>query len=599
MRPSAVKRRNTVGETVLPEGITAVNVRKHIEKILRCDVFASSERMSRFLRFAVEEALAGRAGQLKEYSIGLEVFDRPPSYDPRTDPLVRVEARRLRDKLKTYYQTEGRTDRFRIELPKGSYAPQFRLYSPDQEPAPEAGDNTIAVLPFTNLSPDPDNEYFSDGLTEELIHALTKVEGLKVAAWNSALHFKGNSRDIYEIGNRLRVGKILEGSVRRSGDQLRITIQLIDTATGYYLWSETYDRTMRDLFAVQGEIAGAIANVFEMQLTGRRKPEGARLSSAGVEAYNLYLKGRYFWNKRTAEGLKKGLECFQEALKRDSGSALAYAGLADAYTIQAHYGLKHPAELIPQARSAAMKALEIDPSLAEAHTSLGFIRSLYDWEWAEAERHYLRAIELSPGYATAHFWYGIDFLANRGRFDEAYEELKLAWQSDPLSAIVKQSHGYILFLSRRYQEATAALRQLMEEEPTFYKAHTAMGRTLIHMGCYAQAIEALEKGRMFGGDVPSTFGALGQAYGLAGNHQEARKILEKLVEMSRKQYVPCTCFALIHLGLAERQAALDWLERSYELHELTLAILAIHPGYDDLRSEPRFGALLRKIGLAS
>ncbi|MCW5980784.1 MAG: tetratricopeptide repeat protein [Bryobacteraceae bacterium] len=554
--------------------------------------------MIRFLRFAVEEALAGRAGNLKEYAIGLAVFDRPPSYDPRIDPLVRVEARRLRDKLKTYYRTDGNADRLFIDFPKGSYAPQFRLRSDSDEPLQEATESTIAVLPFANLSPDPENEYFSDGLTEELIHALTKVEGLKVVAWSSALQLKDKSRDIYEIGRRLRVARVLEGSVRSAGDRLRITVQLIDTATGYYLWSETYDRRMQDLFAVQAEIAGAIGNLLATRLAASRKPEAPRLSQTAIEAYNLYLKGRYLWNKRTAEGMRKSIEYFHQALERDGECALAYAGLADAYLILAHYGLQHPAELVPQGKAAAMKALELDPSLAEAHTSLGFIRSLYDWKWDEAERHYLRAIELNPGYATAHFWYSGDFLVNRGRFDEAFEELKVAMRLDPLSAIVKQSQGYLLFLSRRYQEATAALRQVLEEEPTFYKAHTALGRTLIHMGQYEQAIEALQKGRMFGGDVPSIFGALGQAHALAGNRQEARRILERLSEMARRTYVPCTCFALIHLGLGDRQAALDWLERSAALRELTLAVLGIHPAYDDLRSEPRFAAVLRTIGLA-
>ena len=599
MRPSVAKRRNTVGDIALPEGITAANVRKCVDRILRSDVFASSERMARFLRFAVDETLAGRGSHLKEYSIGLAVFDRPQSYDPRTDPLVRVEARRLRDKLKSYYQTEGKGEPLRIELPKGSYAPHFRTHSGDEEPPPETEENTVAVLPFTNLSPEPGNEYFSDGLTEELIHALTKVEGLKVVAWSSAIQFKGKSRDIYEIGKRLRVSKVLEGSVRHSGELLRITVQLIDTASGYYLWSETYDRRMQDLFAVQGEIAGAIVNVLEVQLTGRRRHESRDSGKADLETYNLYLKGRYFWNKRTEDGLKKSVECFQKALARDANSALAYAGLADAYTIQAHYGLKHPMELVPEAKSAALRALEIDPSLGEAHTSLGLIRSLYDWEWHEAERHYLRAIEIHPGYATARFWYGTDFLINLGRFDEAYESLNLAWELDPLTPVVKQSHGYLLFVSRRYQEATASYRQLLEDEPTFYKAHTALGRTLIHMGCYAQAIKSLETGRALGGDAPNIFGALGQAYGLAGDQQQARRMIEKLEEMSRTKYVPCTCFAVAHLGLDEKQTALDWLERSRELHELTLAIIGIHPAYDSLRSEPRFSLLLKRIGLSS
>lgn len=597
MTASASGNRRSERGYPLPPGVTSPQVRQHLEKILRSPVFVQSERMCRFLRFVVEETLRGRGDVLKEYTIGLEVFDRDSSYDPRTDPIVRVEARRLRSKLGRYYEADGRDDVLRVEFLKGTYAPRFATRTTEAAGETRPAGDTIAVLPFTNLSADPDNEYFSDGLTEELIHALTKVDGLRVAAWSSALQFKGPSRDVYEIGRRLKVGKVLEGSVRRSGERLRITVQLVDTETGHYLWSETYDRRMEDLFAIQDEISRSVVDLLRLRFLGRRSASLVRCTGKELEAYNLYLRGRYLWNKRTVEGLRKSLDCYHEALSGHPGCALAYAGLADSFVLLAHYGLESPAEFLPKARLAATRALEMDPALAEAHCSLGLIQSLYDWDWPAAERHYQHAIELSPGYATAHMWYGIDFLALLGRLDEAFAELDLARQLDPLSLIGRDTQCYILLFARRYEEAEAAYRRLIGDEPLYYRPYTTLGRVLTQMGRYAEAVEALTKGRSLGGDVPNILGALGQTYALAGNHEAAQRLLTELTRMARTQYVTCSCFALIHLGLRERQQALDWIERGCERRELTLGAMKMHPAYDDLRSEPRFAAILRRIGL--
>jgi tetratricopeptide (TPR) repeat protein len=391
------------------------------------------------------------------------------------------------------------------------------------------------------------------------------------------------------------VARLLEGSVRRSGDHLRITVQLVDTTTGFYLWSETYDRHYQDLLALQQEIATAIAAVLRVRLAGQPVPKP--LDVAAIAAYNLYLKGRYFWNKRTVEGLRTGIRCFEQAVALDPNCALAYAGLADACTVSAQYGLSDPAEFMPKAKASALRALEIVPSLAEAHCSLGYIRSLYDWEWDQAERHYLRAIDLNPGYVTAHLWYGIDFLVLRSRFEEASRQLEIAWQLDPLSFIGRETKGYLLLIQRRYPEAVTAHRAFVDDEPTYYKGYTSLGRALTQVGRYSEAIEAYERGRALAGDIPNILGALGQTYALAGQTPKARRLLAELHSLAERRYVTRTCFALIHLGLGEKQLALDWLEQSCQRRELPLANIGVHPVYDELRAEPRFLALLERIGL--
>jgi TolB-like protein len=555
--------------------------------------------MSRFLRFTVERALAGQSDQLKEYVLGVEVFDRKGSYDPRVDPIVRVEARRLRSKLKSYYDGEGRADDLIIEFPKGTYAPVFRSRSAAPEPVtPGAISQTaIAVLPFSNLSAEPDTEYFSDGLTEELIHGLTKVGGLMVVAWNSAVRLKGQSYDVREIGRQLNVSTVLVGSVRSSGERLRVMTQLIDTSNGRYLWSETYDRRMPDLFAIQEEISCAIVKTLRIKLLDRPGAPLIRRGAYNLEAYNLYLKGRFHWNKRTVDGLKRGVHYFEQAIAVDPAFALGHAGLADSYSLMADYGLVSPGEMMPAAESAARKALELDPTLAEAHSSLALIRSNYFWQWADAEEHYLRAMELNPGYATAHHWYSVDHLAMLGRMEEAMAEIEIAQQLDPLSPIIREGKGFLFMLSRRYDEAIEEYRQMLELDSFFYKAFTAMGRAYSLKGMYEEAITMLQKGRSLSGDIPNILGCLGQTYALASRPADARRLLDELSELSTRRHVPSSCRALIHLGLGEKDRALDCLELGVQKREMPMAALNVHPAYDDLRGEPRFRELLRKIGL--
>jgi TolB-like protein/Flp pilus assembly protein TadD len=573
-------------------------VRAAVAKVTSSAIFADSQRMARFLRFAVEETLQGNGARLKEIVIGAEVFDRGAAYDPRLDPIVRVEARRLRSKLRAYYEGEGKDDELMIEFPKGTYQPVFRCRTPaPAAPVVMRTSAAIVILPFANLDPEPEQQYFSDGLTEELIHALTRIHGLRVIAWNTATHFRAE-QDMASIGTKLGVSYVLRGAVRRTGQRLRITAQLIDAYTNEYLWSETYNREILDVFAIQEQIALVIVNALKLRLGDTETPALSGQPQRSIECYNLCLKGRYHANERTSEGLRRAAICFEQAVAVDATSAVAYAGLADSYTLLADYGFIAPGDALEKARTAAEKALELDANSAEAHTSLAWIRSHFEWRWDDACALYRRAIELNPGYATAHHWFASDYLVLVGRFDEAMAEIEIANGLDPLSMIIQEGKGYILTLRGRYEEAIVQYRRMREMDPSFYKSYTSLGRVYLQCGAYADAIEMLRKGREIAGDLPTIVSALGQAYALAGDHAQARKLLIELQNLAQTGLVPSTSLALLHIALGNHGVALDYLEKGANRRELPICIIKVHPAYDALRQEPRFQALLKRIGLA-
>lgn len=572
-------------------------VRAPIEKILASRIFSRSGRLNRFLRFTVEQALGGNADQLKEQLIGVEVFDRKPDYDPRIDPIVRVEARRLRAKLKAYYTSTGRGDCVAITYPKGGYVPVFRCRASapaeTRSAAKPAGERSIVVLPFANLTPEAGDDYFSDGLTEELIHLLTRIPGLRVLAWNTASQLRGRDQDLAGIRQQLKIGTVLRGAVRRSASRARVTVQLIDAETGAYLWSDAYDREMQNVVAIQEEMARAIVSTLRLRLSWQG---GTKTRKApNLACYNLCLQGRFHANKRTRDGLQQSARCFEEAVAADSSCAEAFAGLADAYSLLAEHSFLDPAEAIPRARAAAEKALALDPESGEAHVSLAFLKAQFDWHWAEAETLYRRAIALNPGYSRAHHWYGSDFLAVLGRFEEAVSEVETARHLDPLSQMINESCGYVQMLRRDYTSALEQYQRVVSLDPMFYRVHSAIGRVLGLMGRYSDAIAAYEKARALGGDAPRVLSGLGQTLAQAGCTWEARAILDQLHAMAGQQWVSLACFAIVHLGLGEHDSALDYLEAACDKRELAVTMLLSHPLYDPLRSEPRFPRLLERI----
>lgn len=569
-------------------------IRRQLEKIAAHGLFARSERMVRFLRLAVERTLEGKADELKEYLIGVEVFDRPSSYDPRVDPIVRVEARRLRSKLKAYYAGDGNNDPVRIEFRTGGYAPQIRLLG-DGRAASRPDIHTIAVLPFANLSASAENDYFSDGLTEELIHALTRLRGMRVVAWNSAARLRGVEQDMQEVRRQLQVANVLTGSVRIAGPSLRVRAQLIDIATGVYLWSETFDRPMQDVFAIQEEIARNIVRTLRLQLSSGAEAALLARPHTSVSSYDYYLKGRYHLHRRTPDDLARGLQYFEAAVAVDPDSALAHAGLADAYVLLVDYGLLHPTKGVPKVRAAATRAIELDPTLADAYPSLAVIRAHWDREWQDAEDLYRKAIGLNPGCATAHHWLATDFLAVVGRLDEGELELEIALQLDPLSSIIHEGRASFSIWRRQYDEAVRRYCEIREFDPTFYKAYTGLGRSYALQGKYTDALAMLEKGRALAGDVPNILGAMGEIFALSGDAASARGILAQLTARALDSYVPSTCFARVHSGLGEAERALDWLEKGCEQRELPMAMLKVHPVYDPLRDEPRFQAVIERM----
>ena len=570
------------------------SIRCQLNKILQSELFTESQRMARFLQFAVEETLNGKAGQLKENVIGINVFDRPSTYDPRIDPIVRVEARRLRLKLRAYYEQDGKGDEIIFELPKGQYAPVFRTRGKNA-PAAHAQPNSIAILPFINLSADPETDFLSDGLTEDLISALTRVSNMRVCAWSSAARMKGDEDNLEMIRNVLDVTFVVRGSIRKTRERLRISAHLIDTATKHYVWSQTFDRGFRDIFAIQDEITNAIVLALRAKLTVPAAEFVNAATHQNLESYELCLKGRFHARERSFAGLQRSALCFEQAAQLDPTSAAAYAGLADTFALQAEYGFADGPTAMRKAKAAVERALALNPSSPEALASRGLILTLYDWAWEDAEACFRRSLELNASYAAAHHWYGGDHLAMLGRFDEAEVELEAAIKLDPLTPVVLEGRGFLRLLQRQYWQAIAVYRQIMAADPSFYKPYASMGRAFVQLGDYPRAIESLEKALSMADEVPSIFGALGQAYGMSGNRSAALSVLEKLRLMSSYRPVPSACFALIHIGLGDTEAALSFLETAVVRRESRVVGFGVHPAYDPLRHEARFQAIVERV----
>ncbi|MBF8295747.1 MAG: Adenylate cyclase [Bacteroidetes bacterium] len=457
---------------------------------------------------------------------------------------------------------------------------------------------SLAVLPLENIGQDPDQEYFADGVTEALITYLSKISALRVISRTSAMQYKGVKKPLPQIARELNVDALIEGSVLREGTQVRITVRLIQGSTDEHLWAESYQRELRGVLVLQSEMAQVIARQIGMRVSPE---ERARLTNArpvNPKAQELYLKGRFYWNMRTQDGIRKGTEYFQQAIEEDPGYPLAYAGIADCYALLGSPGLVAlpPREAFPKATAAAMKALEGDSTLGEAHTSLAFVKLVYDWAWSDAQKGFHRAIELNPGYATAHHWFGLIYFVAMGQFDEALAEMKRAAELDPLSLVINTDVGRTLYFARQYDQAIEQLRKTLKMDPEFFRAHWNLGLVYEQKGMFEEAIAAFQRAKAFSSDNLLATGALGHAYAISGRRDEALKVIEELRKESRKKYVPAYQFAAIYAGLKDNDRAFAWLERAYEERSPTLTWLQVDPVLDSLRPDPRFTALLKKVG---
>jgi serine/threonine-protein kinase len=623
-------------------------IRADLKSLLSSNTFSSATRSSRFLEYVVEETLAGKQEAIKESVLGSEVFDRVHDFDPRIDAIVRVEATKLRSRLEQYYQGEGAQASVEIEIPKGTYVPRFsvRTMKPapidsapvqeqivptqiagEQEPAssvrrlglmsgivfavlavligsvlyirqrqattpkPAGNVSSIAVLPFINLSSDAENEYFSDGLTEELTDVLARSGIVRVAARTSAFAFKGKGQNVGEIGATLHVDSVLEGSVRKSGQRLRITAQLIQISDGLHLWSQTYDRPADDIFAVQDDISQSILAALSSHIARSDHPRPAPpRHPANLEAFDLYLKGRSEANRWQIESARK---LFEQAAKLDPNFAMAHVEIAGIYLKEALSENLPPAESMSRARASAMRALEIDSGLSEAHAVLGSIEARYEWDWAAAEQRFRKAISLNPNDSQAYFAYASDVLLPLGRTEEALEQCRTGQLLDPLSTAGGLCAPWVLTYTGQPEKAVAEYNTMLASGTAPPVVRGARGLAYLRIGRFKEAIDDLEAQPP--GSPVNPF--LAYAYARAGQTEKAVRLESQYAALSRRQYVSPMAMALIHMGLGKQSAALSDLERGIEEHSYNAMYLGIESAFEPLRGEPRFQALLQKIHL--
>ena len=475
------------------------------------------------------------------------------------------------------------------ERPKGRVRPPGTRQSKQRK-------KSIAVLPFRSLSDSRDDEYFSDGTTEDIITHLSKIRELRVISRTSVMRYKHSEKSIPEIGRELGVATILEGSVRRAGGRVRIVAQLLDVQTDGHMWAETYDREMKDIFAIQSDVAEKIAAALKAELSPVEKERIERKPTESMEAYNYYLKARFYWNKRRGEDLKTAADYFNQAIETDPAYALAYAGLASTYVLLPEYAGLPAKEFMPKAEAAARKALELDPTLAEPHAVLGLIKRSYEWDWVGAESEFKRAIELNPSYPTAHHWYSL-MLCESGRFDEAQAEIRLAQELDPLSLVISVAMGSVPYYKRQYDKAVEQCKKTLELDPNFALARFVLGRAYVEQGEFEAGIAEFEKARAIVGSSSLGPGDVGNAYARAGRKSNAAKILDELLQSSRQGYSVSYDIALVYWGLGDKNQALEWLERAYEERSSFLDEIKVDPKWDGLRSDSRFVALMKKVGL--
>lgn len=615
---------------------TATQVRAQRDRILASKGFSGSGRQSAFLEYVVNEALEGRADRLKEFTLGIEVFEKDESFDPSVDSIVRVEATRLRSKLTEYYVGEGQRDSVRIDIPKGHYVPVFRLcevpdverslphrwqlwvglvvatlvitaiYSTywvplrDSDPAAKTqqlpAPSSVAVLPLRDWSTLPE-EYFSEAMTDALISSLARVRGLQVTSFTSVMRYKNTEDPIPVIGRALGVAYILEGSITREDEHVRITAQLIDANTDTHVWSKTFNRPILDLLSVQNEVAAAIA----AQISGVMLP-ASQSGTSGLNpvAYEAYLKGRYFYNQFSADGFRRGINFFQEAIEIEPNYAEAYAGLASCHCLLAGHGLElvSPVVAIPEAHALAMKALSLNAELAEPTAFLGIINFKFGWNPEGAETMLNRAIQLNPSLFQAYVWHSQVHEA-MGRHEDAVSRARYAKQLNPLSLAANLNLGWQMYQAGKYIEANAEIDKLIEFNPNFWGGHWAKGHLYNQYGMYKKAINEFQQAVELEGGHSLPISALGYTFAVAGMPDEARRIIAELEALSMDVYVSPFHVAAVYAGLNEPDLMFEWLERAFQVRARSLAWLQVAKEMRPFHDDARFQNLLKRIGIYS
>lgn len=562
-------------------------LREQLGRILANRAFADAPTLGRLLTYLVDGTLDGKPGSLKEYAIAVEVLGRPSDFDPATDTIVRVHARRLRRRLEEYYAGDGAADPVRIWLPKGHYAVRWRRHDPVDGGRPGTAAPSIVVLPFATSGGEAEDEYFADGLTDEVICGLASLPGLRVVARTSAFQFKGRSEDVRAIGRQLGVQLVLEGSVRRDGSSVRVSVQLADTNHGFQQWARVYERDLTGIFSIQDEITRAIVGALRDRI-GPALPQSR--APADAEAYDAYLRGRHFWNQATSASVASAIACFKRAIAIDPGYAAAHAGLADAYVFLATAGTEAPGPLLDAARLAARKALDLQ-DLAEGHSAMGTVLAIGDWDWSGAETEFRRALALMPSYALARAAYAVTCLAPARRHLEAIDQLRTAVALDPLSAFLPAMLGQVLLLAGRCADALDEVRRVLEIDPAHTPALLTRAWALLGRGDFAGAIAALDAAPAAAWH-PNSAGHRGYALARLGAVAEAEDTLSQLLTRFPGAWVPAVDVAAIHSGLGNRDETLAWLERARGLRSFDLLFVRDDPRFADVQHDPRLDRIL-------
>ena len=571
-----------------------------LDRLLSSKVFRQADRLKRFLTYTINETMAGRGEQLKEFVIGSEVFDKGPAFDPRSDPIVRVQARRLRAQLARYYREEGQADEILIELPKGGYTPIFKPFRgvvPKRTAlSPLVNRNTILMTPFADHSEAGDQGYFCAGLSQEMIHKLTGLDTIRLVAWSKS--DADRDSDPRVAAARDNAALILTGSVRKAGADMRIVANLVDAVSGCYLWSASFDRAGENLFATQEDVSNAVAERLRTEIENTRSPKSIRRMPGNLAAHSLYSQGRYHLNQRTEEGLRKALEFFERAVTEDAQYALAYSGLSDAYGLLGHYGLMPPSEVWTKTASHAAWAVLQDELSAEAHTSLAHVKSTQEWDWAGAESEFLRAISLDSRYPTAHHWYATSCLAPQGRLDEALEQILIAQALDPISSIIARDVAAIHYLRRDLSAALEQCDHTVELNPHFPQAYWILGLVQEQRGDFDESAAGFQRAIQLSPRSPRMHAALGRTFALSGKKNEATRTLKELHERAGKRYDSPFDLASLYLALGDRENGFRWLAQAFRDRCFEVLSIKLDPRFDAFRDDQTFIQLINQLGLS-